>query len=88
MELVDQFMLYKTSPLPETLWKREHPGEQISISHFEKGGSEKKWMPGEGGGALKEFLPQISHIYIGGFAMFLVKKRIFKIKHGFVAYRK
>lgn len=41
-----------------------------------------------GGGALKEFLPQISHIYIGGFAMFLVKKRIFKIKHGFVAYRK
>ena len=38
-------------------------------------------------GALKE-IPQISHIYVGvgwggvgwGFAMFLVKKRIFKIK--------
>ena len=75
MELVDQFMLCKTSPLPETLWKREHPGEQISISHFEKGGSEKKWMPGEGW-ALKEFLPQISHIYIGGFAVSCQKKNI------------
>ena len=50
MELVDQFMLYKTSPLPETLWKREHPGEQISISHFEKGGSEKKMNAWGGGG--------------------------------------
>ena len=54
MELVDQFMLCKTCPLPETLWKREHPGEQISISHFEKGRSEKKWMPGGGGGANKK----------------------------------
>ena len=52
MVLVDQFMLCKTCTLPETLWKREHPGEQIPISHFEKGGSEKKWMPG---GHLKRY---------------------------------
>ena len=45
-------------------------GGQLSIPNFEKGGSEKKEVPTMG-------------ICLVGLTMFLVKKRLLKIKYGF-----